>query len=407
MALTDEQRIDVARFLGNIQSDWPEDELSPAQLQAFAAEQTMPEQEPALPLSEPPKPELSPGTELSTPSGYLAALDKARQLDAIQAAAAAASQGIAQVGQIASRGLFKPQAAPPILSAAADIEQRRAAVMDFVRQERERQRAAADLGLTPFRRDLLLQQTAAAKALAEQRAREPEPRPSLIAKQEAETEKIRKETELLGKPKPVSPPKPSAAPTKEERITTGLRKEFEAQQAVKSFSEIQSSFGKIAEAAKGATPASDLSMLYSYAKLLDPGSVVRESEFSTMAQTGAFGDKVAAAVKKITSGQRLTDAQRQDFVRAGKEQFNVYKKQFDETAKRYEGLAAKSGVSPQDVVFRRQAFTDESGPSTPTALPQAAPSTVRVRRKSDGRVVDVPAADVEKFVAAGKVERLP
>ena len=106
-------------------------------------------------------------------------------------------------------------------------------------------------------------------------------------------------------PAPAKPPKPTTGLTREERITTDLRREVEAQPAGKAFGDVQSAYGKVSEAAKGNSPASDLSMLYSYAKLLDPGSVVRESEFQTMAQTGAFGDKVAAAVKKLAVGERL------------------------------------------------------------------------------------------------------
>jgi hypothetical protein len=169
---------------------------------------------------------------------------------------------------------------------------------------------------------------------------------------------------------------------------------------VKSFGDVQAAFGKVSEASKGGSPASDLSMLYSYAKLLDPGSVVRESEFQTMAQTGAFGDKVAAAVKKVAVGERLTEAQRADFVKAARQQLSVYEKQFNETANRYETLAKKSNVEPEDVVFRRAAFLDGDKSA-------AAPSKVKVRRKSDGKIVEIPSTSVQQLVAAGAVEVVP
>lgn len=399
MALTEEQRIDVARFLGNIQSDWPEDELSPAQLQAFAAEQTMPEQEPTLPPSDPPKPELSPGTELSTPSGYLAALDKARQLDAIQAAAAAASQGIAQVGQIASRGLFKPQAAPPILSAAADIEQRRAAVMDFVRQERERQRAAADLGLSPLRRDLLLQQTAAAKALAEQRAREPEPRPSLVAKEEAEAEKKRKETELLGKPKPIFSPKHQRdlAGEKqaeyERRLKEGIPAGYELAAGAQPTTKQREEAAKIV-ISRGMV---DESINQVRELLKTPGAVANPRVRDLLAQQGQFIQTQLRVLEDlgVPSGP---DAKILETLIGNPS--SIVGEALDTTQQKLDALGKYVGK-------RVDKTASTYGLQRKQTVPTPAASTVKVRRKSDGAVVDVPADDVEKFVAAGKVERLP
>jgi hypothetical protein len=333
----------------------------------------------------------------AVPSSYLAALSAAQERDRMAAGFAGGLAGVEQAAQIASRGLYRPIGMPRAPSAVAEVEQRQRAVQDFLNQRRAEATAAID---AEYKRGLL--------------ARMAQPR--VIGKTEeeleligerAETERARQES-LRREPKsravarvaPKAERIPSQAPTREERITTGLRREFEAQPAVKSFGDVQAAFGKVSEASKGGSPASDLSMLYSYAKLLDPGSVVRESEFQTMAQTGAFGDKVAAAVKKVAVGERLTEAQRADFVKAARQQLSVYEKQFNETANRYETLAKKSNVEPEDVVFRRAAFLDGDKSA-------AAPSKVKVRRKSDGKIVEIPSTSVQQLVAAGAVEVVP
>lgn len=325
------------------------------------------------------------------PVAYLDALTAAQQQDELSAGIRRLNDPAEQLARIQSRGVYQPMGLAAAPSAVSQLQQRQQAVQDYLRQQREAERAPLEIELL--------------RAQAE-RARRP---PGGVVETEA-LKKLREATAAereasaaakLRPPalKPARPP--SAAPSKEERITTGLRREFEAQPAVKSFGDVQAAFGKVSEAAKGGSPASDLSMLYSYAKLLDPGSVVRESEFQTMAQTGAFGDKVAAAVKKLAVGERLTDAQRADFVKAAKQQFGVYGKQFDEAAQRYEGLAKKSGVAPEDVVFRRKAFVQQ-----PEAAPVGGAALVRVRRKSDGGIVEVSESMAAELEKAGKAERV-
>jgi hypothetical protein len=278
--------------------------------------------------------------------GYLAALRRAQRMDDLSAGMRRVYDSGQQLAEITSRGAYKAQPLGDMPSEVSKEEKRRAVVAEYLKQKRDGALADADIRLKNAHADFY-----------------GNPKPTPPAKPVLSQEQFDRLTESQidannrrGQPKPSKPPRPTTGLTREERITTDLRREFETQPAVKTFGEVQSAFGKVSEAAKGNSPASDLSMLYSYAKLLDPGSVVRESEFQTMAQTGAFGDKVAAAVKKLAIGERLTEAQRADFVKAAKQQFDVYGKQFDESAARYEALAKKSGVTPEDVVFRRKAF---------------------------------------------------
>lgn len=129
-----------------------------------------------------------------------------------------------------------------------------------------------------------------------------------------------------------------------------LRDEF--QKLTADFRVVQNSYENLHEAAKKPSGAGDMSLLYSYVRLLDPTSVVRESEFATAAASGSFGERVQGAVGRILSGERLPDSLRNDFVR---EAGNLYKTQLrnhNQTADTYTRLAESSGLDPKKVVTR-------------------------------------------------------
>ena len=85
-------------------------------------------------------------------------------------------------------------------------------------------------------------------------------------------------------------------------------------------------------------------------KALDPGSVVRESEFATAAKAGSYGERIKAQVERVTSGKLLSDDMRKDFVdRAGKlfqAQLGSHTKLEDEFSR----IAKQRGLTPSDIV---------------------------------------------------------
>jgi hypothetical protein len=86
-------------------------------------------------------------------------------------------------------------------------------------------------------------------------------------------------------------------------------------------------------------------------KMLDPTSVVRESEFATAATTGSYGEKVKAAVSKVITGERLSDAIRQDFVNTAQKLYNDQLDQYNLSKVEYRELAKRYGLNPDNVVI--------------------------------------------------------
>jgi hypothetical protein len=92
-----------------------------------------------------------------------------------------------------------------------------------------------------------------------------------------------------------------------------LKKSFAAEPVYKAFGEMQSAYGQITDSLKAASPAGDLAAATKFMKLLDPGSVVRESELGmAMAASGAL-DRARNYAELRLSGKKLTPDQRKDF----------------------------------------------------------------------------------------------
>ena len=102
-----------------------------------------------------------------------------------------------------------------------------------------------------------------------------------------------------------------------------LKKSFAAEPVYKAYGEMQSAYGQISDSLKAASPAGDLAAATKFMKLLDPGSVVRESELGmAMAASGALDRAVNYAQLRM-SGEKLTQTQREDFAKLSKELFST------------------------------------------------------------------------------------
>jgi hypothetical protein len=127
-----------------------------------------------------------------------------------------------------------------------------------------------------------------------------------------------------------------------------LRDEYNTQS--KTFVDVRDSYGRVLESATSPSPAGDLALIFNYMKMLDPGSVVRESEFANAAATGAYGERIKAAVGKIATGERLSDAMRQDFLSRSEMLFKRTKRNQDQLKSEYTRLSRGFDVDPSSVI---------------------------------------------------------
>ena len=74
------------------------------------------------------------------------------------------------------------------------------------------------------------------------------------------------------------------------------------------------------------TPADDFTLVYKYYKFVDPGSVVKETEFENLEKIGSAGDKIKRIIPKFTKGTTLTKNQVKNLEAAMEREFPSYVK---------------------------------------------------------------------------------
>ena len=148
----------------------------------------------------------------------------------------------------------------------------------------------------------------------------------------------------------------------------GLRKEFS--NLSKDFIAVRDAHTRVLRSAKDPSAAGDLALIFNYMKVLDPGSVVRESEFATAeGAQAAIGDLeeqgsvvpnfVKRRVAKLVEGTRLLPEQRQDFVDRSQALFEGQLRNQSELADAFNEISVRSKVNPENVVID---FTLEDQP---------------------------------------------
>lgn len=133
---------------------------------------------------------------------------------------------------------------------------------------------------------------------------------------------------------------------------TELRKEYSALPEIKEFTTVETAFKQINSALSNPSAANDLAAATKFMKLLDPGSVVRESELGmAMSATGAI-DRMQNYFQKLQNGQMLNPEQRADFKRSAQLAFNAAKDTRDQTSAKYIDLANSYNVDANNVVLK-------------------------------------------------------
>ncbi len=132
--------------------------------------------------------------------------------------------------------------------------------------------------------------------------------------------------------------------------TLKLRGDFRSEPIYKAHQEVQSAYSQIKQGLEQSSPAGDLASATKIMKLLDPGSVVRESELGrAMAATG-LADRVANYATNIMKGTKLTPAQRKDFQSLADRLYGESVKQYNAKRGEYQGIAERNQLSTQDVL---------------------------------------------------------
>lgn len=132
--------------------------------------------------------------------------------------------------------------------------------------------------------------------------------------------------------------------------TMSLRKEFQSRDIVREWNDIESAYNKL----KQITPnqgsgAKDLAIIFSYMKLLDPRSVVREGEQERAIKTGGIPDRVWSWYQRIENGQLLPPNIRSEFKSAAGELVRGHAVKLKEVEDEFENIARDEGFDTKKI----------------------------------------------------------
>lgn len=148
-------------------------------------------------------------------------------------------------------------------------------------------------------------------------------------------------------------------PEKRPELELKLRSEYEG--ATKEYRDVKSAYGRVL--ASQPTAAGDLSLIFNYMKMLDPGSAVREGEFANAQNAGSVSTAIRNIYNKMVSGERLSESQRNMFSGQAKSLYEQSAKGEATVRSGLTRIATGYGLSPTNIFYEAV----ETAPAAPGA----------------------------------------
>lgn len=185
---------------------------------------------------------------------------------------------------------------------------------------------------------------------------------------------------------------------KRPETETKFRKEYNDQ--TKPYQEVKSAYGRVLSSED--TAVGDLSLIFGYMKMLDPGSVVREGEFATAQNAAGVPERIMNIYNKVASGQRLSPSQRDSFKGQAKGLYNSALEGEKTVRTGLERIAKGYGLKTENI-FYTPTETAPTAPGAPAPAAPGAPAPAQVSVTApNGQVITFPnqqAADAFKKAA--------
>jgi len=145
----------------------------------------------------------------------------------------------------------------------------------------------------------------------------------------------------------------------------------DATRDLKTSEELRSSYNRIQSFAGGQS-VSDVALVTAFAKLLDPGSVVREGEAAAIAQSGSLPDAFKQSMLNALTGQgQLPPEVKQEIVSLSRKLYYDTASDARSTIEGYQNRAARAGLGGEQVYLGSD-FTSPAQPQS-SLRPQTRP----------------------------------
>lgn len=175
-----------------------------------------------------------------------------------------------------------------------------------------------------------------------------------------------------------------ALPASDES-TSKLRKEVQDLPSYKNVAQAAPVYKSMLEAAGRDNRAADVNLIYGMAKIMDPGSVVREGEMTIAQAIATLPQQLRATIQsQLTGDGRLSPEVRAAIMQEARGRIGAYQSMFDQDMSMYRGIAQRGRMNEADVIPSFGPFEDYKPPAPvanvaqpatpPSATPQPAPS---------------------------------
>jgi hypothetical protein len=179
-----------------------------------------------------------------------------------------------------------------------------------------------------------------------------------------EAEKARKEAEKQAKEQA----KAKRGKAQDDwKIISGLRDDF--QRDTKEMFLVRDHYARMLTAAEAPAdentrgPA-DMALIFSYMKMLDPTSVVREGEYATAQNAGSVPQNIITMYNNMRTGDKLHPDVRKGFIDQGNKIYGAIEGQHQASVKGYEDLSRRLGQDPANIIKPLQRPMPKAAPKT-------------------------------------------
>lgn len=172
---------------------------------------------------------------------------------------------------------------------------------------------------------------------------------------------------------PLAPAMPNFVDTKK------LRDEVRDLPSYKNLAQAAPVYKSMFEAAGRDNRAADVNLIYGMAKIMDPGSVVRESEMTIAQAVATLPQQLQSTImSQLNSTGRLSPEVRAAIMQEAHSRVGAYQSVFDTDMGMYRGIAEQGRFNPSHVIpqfgpFDQFKATPPSGAAPPAGGPQGAP----------------------------------
>ena len=140
------------------------------------------------------------------------------------------------------------------------------------------------------------------------------------------------------------------APQQQFDNSNKLRDEFNGSTVVKNYREVTPIMESMKDAMQRPSRAADLNMVYALAKIMDPGSVVREGEMIMVNNTQGIGDRLAGIINSLNGGAQLTPETRQRIIEEAQSRYKGLESSYKALEDHYGGMSDRFGLRREDVI---------------------------------------------------------